>query len=350
MADSIRLFNYPQPFLLESGETIPNLRLAYTTHGKLNADHNNVVWVFHALTANADPTDWWQGLVGPGLLIDPAHHYIVCVNMPGSCYGSTSPLDLDPRTHHPYYYYFPFFTPRDMIRAYQLLKRALGIKRIELGIGGSMGGQQLLEWAVEEPNLFKYIVPIATNAEHSPWGKAFNASQRFAIENDPTWGEHRAEAGIEGMKTARSIALLSYRHYQTYFEKQRDANLEAIEGFLSESYQRHQGEKLAKRFNAFSYYVLSRGMDAHNLGRGRGSVIQALQQITAKTLVIGLETDLLFPLEEQRFLAKHIPNAEFAAIPSTYGHDGFLLEYESITELVRDLVPNFGKKALLSLP
>lgn len=344
MAESIRLFHYSSPFTLESGEVLPVIKLAYTTHGSLNADRDNVIWVFHALTANADPTDWWEGLVGRGLLIDPDEHFIVCVNMPGSCYGSTSPLDNDPRTRAPFYYYFPFFTTRDMIRAYQYLRRALGIKRIQLGIGGSMGGQQLLEWAIEEPGLFKRIVPIATNAEHSPWGRAFNASQRLAIENDPTWGEHTPDAGIEGMKVARSIALLSYRNYKAYSERQRDTNNEPLRGLRSESYQRYQGEKLSKRFNAFSYYALSRSMDSHNVGRKRGGTIEALSAITAKTLVIGVETDILFPIEEQRYLAANIPNAAFSSIHSDYGHDGFLLENDQITDAVLRFAPELCKK------
>jgi homoserine O-acetyltransferase len=238
-----------------------------------------------------------------------------------------------------------------MIRAYQHLKNYLGIDKIHIAIGGSMGGQQLLEWAIEEPKLFEYIFPIATNAFHSAWGVAFNASQRFAIENDATWKNKDVDAGLEGMKTARSIALLSYRSYDTYKLTQKviSDNLNSKERD-AESYQQYQGEKLAKRFNAFSYYFLSKGMDAHNVGRNRESAEKALEQIRAKALVIGISSDLLFPLTEQEFLAAHIPHAEYRAIHSPYGHDGFLLEYEQIEEAIKTfLYNNVEEKKLVAV-
>lgn len=334
----IKIYKYDQSFTLECGTTMPQLYLAYTTHGQLSAAKDNVVWIFHALTANSDPAEWWPGLVGTGKLFDPEQHFIVCVNMPGSCYGSTGPLELNPETSEPWYHDFPFFTTRDMIRGYQHLKEYLEIEKIHIGIGGSMGGQQLLEWAIEEPELFRYIFPLATNAQHSPWGIAFNASQRMAIEADVSWKERRPDAGIQGMKVARSIALISYRHYETYSKSQSETNVGTITNYKSESYQRYQGEKLARRFNAFSYYKLSQGMDAHNVGRGRKTVEDALKKIKAQTLVIGIETDILFPLPEQQFLAGHIPGAAYKAIQSHYGHDGFLLEFDQIEQIIRDFL------------
>jgi homoserine O-acetyltransferase len=217
-----------------------------------------------------------------------------------------------------------------MIRAYRHLKNYLGISSIHVGLGGSMGGQQLLEWAIEEPSLFRHIIPIATNAFHSPWAIAFNASQRYCIESDNSWKQRNAAAGIEGMKVARSIALLSYRNYDTYQRYQSEEDTQKINGFKSESYQRYQGKKLADRFNAFSYYTLSKSMDAHNVGRERVSVKDALAAITAATLVISISSDILFPVSEQQFLADHIPGAKLVIIDSTYGHDGFLLEFEQI--------------------
>lgn len=334
------IFEHNNPFKLESAHSFPEIRLAYTTLGSLNEAKDNVVWVFHALTANSNPAEWWPGLVGEEKLFDPKKYFIICVNTPGSCYGSTGPLDTNPLTGKPYYHEFPFFTTRDMIRCFQLLKTELGIQRIHVGIGGSMGGQQLLEWAIEEPELFEHIVPIATNAFHSPWGVAFNASQRFCIENDSTWKEKNPKAGINGMKTARSLALLSYRHYETYLKDQSEETTDKTEGFKSESYQRYQGEKLALRFNAFSYYTLSRSMDSHNVGRCRTSVEAALRTIKAKTLVIGITTDTLFPLREQQFIADQVPGTVFKAIHSSYGHDGFLLEYNVIETVIREWFDN----------
>lgn len=347
---SYKTFRYDHLFTLESGRTVKGFHLAYTTYGKLNEAKNNVVWIFHALTANSNPTEWWPGLVGENTFFDPAKYFIVCVNMPGSCYGSLSPLDTDPRTNEPFYQNFPWFTTRDMVRAYQNLKKHLRIEKISIGIGGSMGGQQLVEWAIEEPQLFDYIIPIATNAYHSSWGIAFNVSQRWCIENDITWKNKDADAGLEGMKVARSIALLSYRHYDTYALSQQgfttETELLSVDKQVSkaESYQRYQGEKLARRFNAFSYYFLSQGMDKHNVARGRGSLHAALGSITAKTLVIAISSDILFPPAEQELLAAHIPNAELAIINSHYGHDGFLLEYEQITELIELFLKKAGSK------
>jgi homoserine O-acetyltransferase/O-succinyltransferase len=335
-----KIFLHNKPFNLESGMVLPQLKLAYTTHGDLNDEKNNIVWIFHALTANSDPAEWWPGLVGKDKLFDPSKYFVICVNMPGSCYGSIGPLDINPLTASTYYHDFPFFTTRDMVRAYKPLKDSLGIDKIHIGIGGSMGGQQLLEWAIEEPDLFEYIFPIATNAQHSPWGIAFNTSQRMSIEADSSWKEKQPLAGIDGMKAARATALISYRHYDTYMKAQPRSNSfpfgDGWDG--ASSYQRYQGEKLAKRFNAFSYYVLSQSMDAHNVGRGRGSVEKALHNIRSRTLSIGIETDILFPLKEQQFLASHIQGATFKTIGSDFGHDGFLLEFESISQLISEYI------------
>ena len=346
---SRKIFTSDNPLTLESGVILPGYRLAYTTYGQLNKTKDNVVWIFHALTANSDAADWWHGLVGEGNFFTPSKYFIICVNMPGSCYGSFGPLDLNVATNEIYYHDFPFFTPRDMIHAYQPLREFLGIKKIHMATGGSMGGQQLLEWAIEEPDLFEYIFPIATNAWHSSWGVAFNATQRMCIEADKTWQQKNASVGLDGMKAARACALLSYRNYITYRHSQpvlSGKNLNFVNGVDAQdsartgaiSYQYYQGEKLARRFNAFSYYFLSMGMDAHNVGRGRSSAEAALQQIKARTLVIGLTTDILFPVSEQQYLAENISDAKFTSIYSVYGHDGFLLEFEQIEKIIKNFI------------
>ncbi|MBC7889313.1 MAG: homoserine O-acetyltransferase [Ferruginibacter sp.] len=333
-----KIFEHTKPFSLESGITLSQYHLAYTTYGSLDKNKDNVVWIFHALTANSNPTEWWPGLVGEGKLFDPARHFIVCVNLPGSCYGSIGPLDINPQTQEPWYHDFPFFTTRDMILAYQPLKEYLGIQTINIGIGGSMGGQQLLEWAIEEPALFRHIILLATNSFHSPWGIAFNATQRHAIETDLSWKEKNERAGLQGMMVAREMALISYRHYHTYGISQAEETNEKINHFKSESYQQYQGLKLARRFNAFSYYFLSKSMDAHNVGRQRGNAEKALGQVQAKALVISISSDILFPPHEQEFIAHHIPGAVYQAINSTYGHDGFLLEFDQIGSAITQFV------------
>lgn len=330
-------YHYKGTLELESGRSIRDFNLTYTTIGKLSEKKDNVVWIFHGMTANSDPSDWWPGMVGEGKFFDPARFFILCVNMPGSCYGSVGPLDIDPETGKQYLQTFPFFSSLDVVHAFDALRKHLNIDNIFMGIGASMGGQQLLSWATQQPKLFEYIVPIATNAFHSPWGKAFNASQRMCIETDHTWKNVSAEAGMEGMKVARSIALISYRHYETYELTQQDED-KAIENTRSESYQRYQGEKLAKRFNAISYYMLTKSMDSHHLGRGVLDAASMLEKIKSKTLIIGISSDLLFPIKEQAFLAAHIPEARFEVIDSMYGHDGFLLENDYITDLLKNLI------------
>jgi homoserine O-acetyltransferase len=330
-------YYYKGALELESGKSINDFPLNYTTIGQLNKEKDNVIWIFHAMTANSDPSDWWDGMVGEGKFFNPEQYFIICVNMPGSHYGSVSPLTVNPNTGQPYYQQFPFFTPLDMSRAYDQLRKQLGIEKILMGIGGSMGGQQLLAWACEQPSLFEFIVPIATNAFHSPWGKAFNASQRMCIEADPTWKEASPTAGMEGMKVARSVALISYRTYDTYDKTQQDED-KAIEFTSSESYQKYQGEKLAKRFNALSYYMLTKSMDSHLLGRGKFEAEEQLAKIQSKTLVIGISSDILYPLNEQEFIVKHIPGAKLAILNSFYGHDGFLLENEQLTTLLTNLL------------
>lgn len=332
----IQNFNYDQPFRLESGKVLNGFNLAYSTSGSLNAERSNIVWVFHAFTADSNAQEWWSGLIGNGQVIDPERYFIICVNMPGSCYGSIGPLSINPHSGEPYFHDFPLWTIRDMVRAYQKLKNDLQISSIYLGIGGSMGGQQLLEWAIEEPRLFRYICPVATNARHSSWGIAFNATQRICIINDITWKERHSRAGINGMKAARSIAILSYRNYDAYEYAQQGLTDHSLNKPVdeqvpkAETYQIYQGEKLAKRFNAFSYYFLSRSMDTHDTGRGRGGLAKALKTIRSRCLVISMKNDYLFPETEQQFLKMHIKDAYFKLIPTVYGHDGFLTEAADI--------------------
>lgn len=338
----VSIFHYKHLFKLESGVTLPGYHLAYTTLGKLNAEKNNVVWIFHALTANSNPAEWWPGLVGDGRFFDPEKYFIICVNKPGSPYGSISPLSINPQTGSPYYHDFPVISIYDMARMYQHLKDELGIRKILVAIGGSTGGMQLLEWAIQEPGLFDHIVPIATNAALSPWGIAFNASQRMAIEADSTWLERRPDAGQKGLSAARSIALLSYRHYNGYeITQPRDKAFVAMNqgvSYASDNYQRYQGLKLVNRFNAVCYYRLTQSMDSHDVGLHHGGVEKALKRIKARTLVIGIKSDVLYPIAEQEFLQKNIPGAELLAIPSDFGHDGFLLEYEKIEPALRQFV------------
>jgi homoserine O-acetyltransferase len=330
-----KTFKYPYPYALEMGGELPGFELAYTTYGERNANDSNIIWICHALTGSSNAAEWWDGLVGEEKYFDPAKYFIICVNVLGSAYGSTGPLSVNPKTNHAYYRDFPTVTVRDVVGTMELLRQELAIRKIRLCIGGSLGGQQALEWAVEKPDLCEELILIASNALHSPWGIAFNESQRMAIEADPTFKENDPEAGGMGMRAARSIALLSYRNYDTYNFTQARDNPDQIDDFRASSYQKYQGDKFVKRFNAFSYWVLSKIMDSHNVGRNRGGIVHALGLVKAKTLVLGIKSDLLFPLSEQQFLARHIPDAVFQEIDSLYGHDGFLIEYKQLTQVIR---------------
>lgn len=341
------IFHYDQEFRLEAGGVLAGFQLKYTTLGQLNDDRSNVVWVIHALTGNSDVTSWWPGLFESGGAFDPKFHFVICVNALGGCYGSTGPLSLNPHTRKPYFHDFPLLTNRDIVRALDLLRLSLKLERINTVIGSSLGGQQALEWSIAEPKVFDHSILIATNASHSPWGIAFNEAQRLAIEADVTWKDKDARAGTEGLKAARAIAMLSYRSPEGFEVRQREKTASKLDDFRAASYQRYQGQKLAARFNAFTYWTLSKAMDSHNVARSNENRETALQKVKSKTLVVGIETDLLFPVSEQEFLAANISNARLEIIHSLYGHDGFLVEFDQLNEILKKFYQHKQSKVLV---
>ena len=342
-------FKYRQVFKLESGKKLRGLEIGFHTYGRLNKNRNNVVWVCHALTANSDVFDWWKGLFGENNLFNADEHFVVCANILGSPYGTTNPLSINPVTGQPYYLSFPEFTIRDIVKAHQLLADHLGISEIEVLIGGSLGGQQALEWSIISPEKIRNLILIATNAKHSSWGIAFNESQRLAITTDRSFYANKPDGGSKGLKAARSLALLSYRGYKTYAVTQQEDDQNKTGNYKAASYQSYQGEKLVKRFNAYSYWYLSKAMDSHHAGRKRISVEKALSTISAKTLVIGIKSDLLFPIEEQEYLFRNIPKASFAELESFYGHDGFLIETEALTNIISSFLTTDVKGKVIKL-
>jgi homoserine O-acetyltransferase len=236
-----------------------------------------------------------------------------------------------------------------MVKAHQLLANHLGIAKIEVLIGGSLGGQQASEWAIIQPDLIRNLVLIASNAKHSPWGIAFNESQRLAMTADESFYPGSPNGGEKGLKAARSIALLSYRSYKAYNISQQEDSDDHIDNYRASSYQNYQGDKLVNRFNAYSYWYLSKAMDSHKVGRNRGGVEKALSLIKARTLVIGIKSDVLFPIDEQRYLFQHIPQSAFAEFESFYGHDGFLIETESLTNIIRSFLKTDVKGKIIQL-
>ena len=335
-----KLYRYNAPFILESGEVLPEVDIVYDTFGELNEAKDNVVWVCHALTANSDVADWWPHTVEEGKFLDPTRYFIICANFLGSHYGTTSPLSVNPATGEKYYYDFPRITVRDMVRCHQLLAKALGIERVKMLIGSSIGGFQCMEWAIMDSKFMENLVLIATTTCSEPWAAAFNESQRMAIRLDKTWGERRDDAGLDGMAVARSIALISYRGGAAYNATQQelDGGEDVSFGRRVHSYQQYQGEKLRRRFNAISYYRLSEAVDSHNIGRGRGGLAKALQSIEARTLVVAISSDILFPPEAHIPLREHIRGAEYHLIESEFGHDGFLVEHEKLNRIITNFI------------
>lgn len=331
MANS-QSYRLPEVFITESGGMIQNLEIAFTTSGKMNEERSNVVWICHAFTADANPETWWPKMVGKNKFFTPDKYFIVCANIIGSPYGTTSPLSNKPSTGKPYFRDFPELTVRDLTKAHILLAKHLNIKNIHLLIGGSIGGHQAIEWSIMQTQMIEHLVMLASNAESSPWRRAHNTTQRMIIEADASFYSDTLTGGEKGMKAARAMALLGYRNAKTYALTQSDKEVDKLRDFKVDSYQRYQGDKLAKRFNAYSYYTLLNMLDTHDVGRNRNGVESALQRIQAKTLIIGIRSDIMFWPEDQEKMNRSIPKSKLVMIESDFGHDGFLLENEKISK------------------
>lgn len=329
-----RIFSNPHSFRLDSGESLPSVEIAYHTFGKLNSKRDNVVWVCHALTADSNVAAWWPHTIEEGKWLDPDKNFIVCANILGSHYGTTGPLSINPLTSEPWYDTFPSLTIPDMVRAHRLLASHLNINNINLLVGASVGGFQAVEWAVEEPDRFEKLVLIATAPQATPWAIAIDETQRMAIKADPTYGESSPLAGMAGMAAARAIGLLSYRGPWGYDKTQQD-QYEGQYPHRASTYQQHQGDKLCRRFNAYSYMRILDAFDTHNIGKGRGGIEKVLSTIHARTLVVGITTDLIFLPEDMRRLADMIPDARYEEISSELGHDGFLVEHGQLDSILR---------------
>ena len=324
-----------QPFELEAGGVLPRLDLVYHTSSGSPAGRR-VVWICHALTANSDVEQWWPQMAGPGKFIDTDRDFVVCVNILGSPYGSSGPASINPKTGKAYLLDFPKITIRDIVRTFGFIRNHLGIGSIDLLIGSSIGGFQALEWAVAEPELIKSAVFMATAPRVSPWLSASAEAQRMALEADPSFRQAAdLSGGAAGLRCARAQALISYRSFEGYRLTQSEPDEDCLFAGRAASYERHQGDKLVARgFDAYSYLRLCDELDSHNLGRGRGGVNSALSSIKAKSLVISITSDGLFPPEEGSQWAACIPGAQFKTIGSEFGHDGFLLETEQICKAI----------------
>lgn len=340
-----RSFRIEEPFRFEAGGEIRGLELLCHTPDRAYRPGEPVVWICHALTGNSDPGDWWPQLAGPGKLLDPDKYYIVCAAMLCSPYGAAGPAATDPATGRPYLLDFPRVTVRDIAAAGILVRRRLGIERIDLLIGPSIGGFQAIEWAILEPEAVREAVFLATSARVSPFLTAFNESQRLALLADPSFRAAESLAGGQaGLACARSIALLSYRTWAGYNATQAETEEDTLFAGRAASYQRYQGEKLLRRhFDAYSYWYLSHALDSMNAGRGRGGVEAALSRVRAHCTVIGIDSDMLFPPADGRAVAAALPSAEYREIRSAFGHDGFLIENDQLTAILQPLLEKLNR-------
>jgi homoserine O-acetyltransferase len=336
---------------LERGGELPSVRISYETLGTLNADASNAILVAHALTGDSHlagdsgpghPTaGWWGGLIGPGKSIDTERWFVVSPNMLGGCQGTTGPASHAPDGAE-WGARFPFLTIRDQVDAQLALADALGVQRWAAVIGGSMGGMQSLEWAVMYPERVERIAVLAAPAFSSADQIALNSVQLEAIRTDPAFaaGDYYDAADgdgpHQGLALARRMALLNYRsptELNDRFERSWQSGLNPLGGggrYAVESYLDYHGNKFTRRFDANSYITLVEAMNSHDIGRGRGGSIEALKTVTARTLVLGIDSDRLFPLPAQNHIAAHAPGNIDGAVPhvisSQFGHDGFLIE------------------------
>lgn len=336
MSDQTKIFESDRSFVTESGCEIKHPRIAFKTWGELNDDRTNVVVVCHALTGNAEADDWFSGMFGDGKSLDSTQDFIICMNVLGSCYGSTGPWTERTHTGQPWQADFPAITIRDLVRFQQLLLDAWNINAIKSVIGGSMGGMQALEFALMDQRV-QSVIPIAIGKAHTPWAIGISHTQRQAIYRDPNWNKgyySKDEGPKDGLAIARMIAMISYRSPADYEQKFGRALQPDSPQFQIESYLNYQGDKLVDRFDALSYVRLSQAMDTHDVARGREGYESLLGRLEIPALVIGISTDKLYPTGEQKELAQNLGNATYQELESPHGHDAFLIDFEQLNEMI----------------
>ena len=346
---------------LQRGGQLGPITVAYETWGKLNANGDNAVLITHALTGNSHAHDtekpddtkvaWWNPLMGPGKFFDTSRYFVICSNVLGGCYGTTGPSSIDPGTGQTYGMRFPVITIRDMVETQRRLIEYLGVRRLHMVAGGSIGGQQALEWAVAYPDLVENVIVVAATAALTAQAIAFSEVQRQAILSDPRWlkGNYAPGQGPEaGLSIARMLAMITYQSeegMELRFARQpaREQDVASPSGFTDlserfdvEGYLYYQGQSLVKRFDANSYLYISRSMDLYDVSEEYPSIEDALSRLRCKALFIGIRSDFLFPATRVRWLADQAraagSNAIYAELDSPHGHDAFLKEWKQMTD------------------
>jgi len=336
VSPATRYFELPQPLLLECGTTLDTVTVAYRTWGDPENAATNAILICHALTGSADVDAWWPGIISGDGAFDPETDFVVCSNILGSCYGTTGPASLKDGSGKRWRADFPRITVRDMVSVQRALIDHLGIERLALVTGPSLGGMQALEWAMMYPDMVERIVPIGVGGRHSAWCIAMSEAQRNAIYADPDWngGNYSEERAPEkGLAAARMMAICTYRSWHS-FDERFCRNEQGGGEFQVQSYLRYQGEKINKRFDANTYVRLTQAMNDFDISRGRGDYLSVVRSIRHPALVVSISSDILYPPHEQQLLSQNMPNARHALLQSPDGHDGFLIECRELAALI----------------
>jgi homoserine O-acetyltransferase/O-succinyltransferase len=335
----------PEPFTTESGIVIPRVEIDFKTWGKMNDNRDNAVVICHALTGNAAADEWFSGLFAEDGVLAQGDYFVICANVLGSCYGTTGPRSINPDTGKPWGGEFPRITIRDMVIVHRLLLDQLGVQGIDFVIGGSMGGMQALEFGIMDERV-RSIVPIAMGMAHSPWAIGISEAQRRAIYSDPNWKGGNYTNGtqpVDGISAARMMAMITYRSAGLFNERFGRNPQDGQDIFQVESYLNYQGQKLAGRFDAVTYVRLTQAMDSHDISRGRGTFQEVLDRVNIPALIIGIDSDVLYPVNEQKELASLLPLGRYAEIASKFGHDAFLIEFRQLQNLLGSFLETINK-------